>query len=228
MSVSRVRSIRVQCDQASSPVKERASSIGSARRRIRIRLVIRSAESTDDARATRVQSSLSFPCLSDASAPRANLAMLRSSNSAAHARDWENDRRTYATWSETSWMFRLHGLVARLCHIHPVTARRWGSTGVPGKRYRSTKPASNSRGLRNISTGWRRLSRSRRKRSSHGSVFGWMNSPHGPALNLESELASINELARTFRDNEEPAALVRQIDDRVAELKRLILYWAKR
>ena len=55
--------------------------------------------------------------------------MLRSSNSAAHGRDWENDRRT--SWSETSWMFRLHGLVARLCHIHPVTARRWGSTGVP-------------------------------------------------------------------------------------------------
>jgi len=55
--------------------------------------------------------------------------MLRSSNSAAHGRDWENDRRT--SWSETSWMFRLHGLVARLCHIHPVTAWRWGSTGVP-------------------------------------------------------------------------------------------------
>jgi hypothetical protein len=47
-------------------------------------------------------------------------------------------------------------------------------------------------------------------------------------FDLESELASINELARTFRDNEEPAALVRQIDDRVAELKRLMLYWAKR
>ena len=31
-----------------------------------------------------------------------------------------------------------------------------------------------------------------------------------------------------FRDNEEPAALVRQIDDRVAELKRLIVDWAKR
>ena len=29
-----------------------------------------------------------------------------------------------------------------------------------------------------------------------------------------------------FRDNEEPAALVRQIDARIAELKRLILYWA--
>jgi hypothetical protein len=42
-----------------------------------------------------------------------------------------------------------------------------------------------------------------------------------------SELASINELARTSCDNEEPAALVRQIDDRVAELKRLVLFWAK-
>jgi hypothetical protein len=40
-------------------------------------------------------------------------------------------------------------------------------------------------------------------------------------------LASINKLART-RDNEEAAALVRQIDDRIAELKRLMLYWAKR
>ena len=52
--------------------------------------------------------------------------------------------------------------------------------------------------------------------------------PAWACAHLESELASINELARTFRDNEEPAALVRQIDDRIAELKRLILYWAKR
>ena len=48
--------------------------------------------------------------------------------------------------------------------------------------------------------------------------------PAWACAHLESELASINELARTFRDNEEPAALVRQIDDRVAELKRLIPY----
>ena len=49
--------------------------------------------------------------------------------------------------------------------------------------------------------------------------------PAWACAHLESELASINELARTFRDNEEAAALVRQIDDRIAELKR---YWAKR
>ena len=52
--------------------------------------------------------------------------------------------------------------------------------------------------------------------------------PAWACAHLESELASINELARTFRDNEEPAALVRQIDDRIVELKRLILYWTKR
>jgi hypothetical protein len=52
--------------------------------------------------------------------------------------------------------------------------------------------------------------------------------PAWACAHLESELASINELARTFRDNEEAAALVRQIDDRIAELKRLILYWARR
>ena len=52
--------------------------------------------------------------------------------------------------------------------------------------------------------------------------------PAWACAHLESELASINELARMFRDNEEPAALVRQIDDPVAELKRLILYWTKR
>ena len=52
--------------------------------------------------------------------------------------------------------------------------------------------------------------------------------PAWACAHLESELGSINELARTFRDNEEAAALVRQIDDRIAELKRLILYWAKR
>jgi hypothetical protein len=51
--------------------------------------------------------------------------------------------------------------------------------------------------------------------------------PRRACAHLESELASINELARTFRDNEEAAALVRQIDDRITELKRLILYWAK-
>ena len=64
-------------------------------------------------------------------------------------------------------------------------------------------------------------------------VVAWLGIPldEFPAwacAHLESELASINELARTFRDNEEPAALVRQIDDRIAELKRLITYWAKR
>ena len=48
--------------------------------------------------------------------------------------------------------------------------------------------------------------------------------PRMACTHLESELASINELARTFRDNEEPAALVREIDDRIAELKRLIPY----
>ena len=37
---------------------------------------------------------------------------------------------------------------------------------------------------------------------------------------LESELASINELARTSRDNEEAAALVRQIDHRIGEAVR--------
>ena len=51
-----------------------------------------------------------------------------------------------------------------------------------GKTISIEKPASNSRGLRNISTGWRRLSRSRRKRSSHGWVFGWMNSPQRAAI----------------------------------------------
>ena len=44
--------------------------------------------------------------------------------------------------------------------------------------------------------------------------------PAWACAHLESELASINELARTFRDNEEPAALVLQIDDRVAKLNR--------
>ena len=57
-------------------------------------------------------------------------------------------------------------------------------------------------------------------------VVAWLGIPLNefPAwacAHLESELASINELARTFRDNEEPAALGRQIDDLVAELKRL-------
>jgi hypothetical protein len=56
-------------------------------------------------------------------------------------------------------------------------------------------------------------------------VVAWLGIPldEFPAwacAHLESELASINKLARTFRDNEEPAALVRQIDDRIAELKR--------
>jgi hypothetical protein len=42
-----------------------------------------------------------------------------------------------------------------------------------------------------------------------------------------SLLRSTSWRARS-NDNQESAALVRQIDDRVAELKRLILYWAKR
>jgi hypothetical protein len=60
-------------------------------------------------------------------------------------------------------------------------------------------------------------------------LVAWLDEfPAWACAHLESEVASSNELAPTFRDNEEPAALVRQIDDRVAELKRLILYWAKR
>jgi len=43
--------------------------------------------------------------------------------------------------------------------------------------------------------------------------------PAWACAHLESELASINELARTLRDNGEADALVRQIDDRIAELK---------
>jgi hypothetical protein len=81
--------------------------------------------------------------------------------------------------------------------------------------------------MRNISTGWRLSSRSRRE------VVAWLGIPldEFPAwarAHLERELASINEMARAYRGDEKAAALVCQIDDRIAELKRLILYWAKR
>jgi hypothetical protein len=63
-------------------------------------------------------------------------------------------------------------------------------------------------------------------------LVAWLGTPldEFPAwacAHLEGELAAINELARTFRDNSNPPRWC-QIDDRIAELKRLILYRAKR
>jgi hypothetical protein len=70
--------------------------------------------------------------------------------------------------------------------------------------------------LRNISTGWR-PEPSQEVVARLGIRLDEF--PAWACAHLESELASINELARTLRDNGEADALVRQIDDRIAELK---------
>jgi len=52
--------------------------------------------------------------------------------------------------------------------------------------------------------------------------------PAWACVHLESELASINELARTFRDKRETRRAGAPDRRPIVELKRLILYWAKR
>jgi hypothetical protein len=73
-------------------------------------------------------------------------------------------------------------------------------------------------GLRNISTGWRPEPFSPQEVVARLGIR-LDEFPAWACAHLESELASINELARTLRDNGEADALVRQIDDRIAELK---------
>jgi hypothetical protein len=70
---------------------------------------------------------------------------------------------------------------------------------------------------------------------THQEVCDWLDIrpvdfPRWAQANLERGLESISTMARAFRDRDdaESVALVRQIDARIAEVRRSIRYWISR